>query len=114
MCESIRFDVLLYAEIIKMAEEIIFLGTENVLSTLLFYIIYRTSKERKYKKPMTSYKFVRNFINELKIDFLELRIRPSTSLWDNSLNNKLYIPNVGERKRGYIVCSDRKITGGRR
>lgn len=63
---------------------------------------------------MTSYKFVRNLINELKIDFLELRIRPSTSLSDKRLNNKLYIPNVGERKRGYIVCSDRKITGGRR
>lgn len=46
---------------------------------------------------MTYYKFIKIFINQLKSDFRESKIRPSTSSSNNRLN-KLHIPNVEERK----------------
>uniref|UniRef100_A0A1A9V532 F-box domain-containing protein n=1 Tax=Glossina austeni TaxID=7395 RepID=A0A1A9V532_GLOAU len=54
---------------------------------------------------------------KLRGDFRESRSRPSTSLSDNRPNNKLHVPNVGEKKTGNgncIVYSDRKTPGGRR
>lgn len=56
---------------------------------------------------MTYYKFIKIFINQLKSDFRESKIRPSTSSSNNRLN-KLHIPNMEERKQNNIVLSDRK------
>lgn len=63
---------------------------------------------------MRHYKFVKSLINQLRGNFRELKTYPLTSLSDNRLNNKLHIPNVGEKKLNCIVCSDRKTPGGRR
>lgn len=62
---------------------------------------------------MTHYKFVKSPINQLRGNFRELRTYSLTSLSDNRLNNKLHIPNVGEKKLDCIVCSDRKTPGGK-
>lgn len=54
---------------------------------------------------MKNQKFVKNLVKQLRGDFREpRRICPSTSLSDNRLNNKLHIPNMGERKRD-LYCS---------
>lgn len=84
------------------------------MSVINSFILYRISEEGKQQKPMTHHKFVKSLVKQLRGDFRESRSRPSTSLSDNRLNNKLHIPNVGERKRDCIVCSDRKTPGGRR
>ena len=72
------------------------------------YIIYRISKQTNNETPMTHHKFVKALIDQLRGDFRDSRTRPSTSSADNRLENKLHIPDVGQRKRDCIVCSDRK------
>lgn len=78
------------------------------------YIMYRIEKQTSNETPMTHHKFVKTLVDQLKGDFRVSRTRPSTSSADNRLNNKLHIPDVGQRKRDCIVCSNRKTPGGRR
>lgn len=78
------------------------------------YIMYRIEKQTNNETPMTHHKFVKTLVDQLKGDFRVSKTRPSTSSADNRLNNKLHIPDVGQRKRDCIVCSNRKTPGGRR
>ena len=78
------------------------------------YMNYQTLEERKSKKPITHYRFVKSLINQLRGDFHESRTRPSTSWSNNRLNNKQHICYVTGRKRDCIACSYRKTPSGRR
>ncbi|CAK9810844.1 PiggyBac transposable element-derived protein 4 [Anthophora plagiata] len=97
---------------LKWWRKLFFWGLE--MCVINSYIIYRISEETKNQKPMTHYKFVKALIDQLRGDFRESRMRPSTSSAENRLDNKLHIPDVRQRKRDCIVCSDRKTPGGRR
>ncbi|XP_047361946.1 piggyBac transposable element-derived protein 4-like [Vespa velutina] len=97
---------------LKWWRKLFFWGLE--MCVINSYIIYRISKQTNNETPMTHHKFVKVLIDQLRGDFRESRTRPSTSSADNRLENKLHIPDVGQRKRDCIVCSDRKTPGGRR
>ncbi|XP_017792479.1 PREDICTED: piggyBac transposable element-derived protein 4-like, partial [Habropoda laboriosa] len=97
---------------LKWWRKLFFWGLE--MCVINSYIMYRISKQTNNETPMTHHKFVKTLIDQLRGDFRVSRTRPSTSFEDTRLDNKLHIPDVGQRKRDCIVCSNRKTPGGRR
>lgn len=83
------------------------------------YILYKESLRKEGKIPMTHLTFVRKLVDQLVGNFRDgctSRGRPSTSDKEERLNGKLHIlrRNEGGRSKDCLVCSNRKIKGGRR
>lgn len=58
---------------------------------------------------MTYYKFIKFLIDHFKHDFRRSQIRPSKSLSEKRLNNKLHILDVEGKKQDCIVYSLREM-----
>ncbi|XP_017778000.1 PREDICTED: piggyBac transposable element-derived protein 4-like [Nicrophorus vespilloides] len=81
------------------------------------YILYKVTQQREDKKPMAHLKFVRRLVDQLVEDFRDGSInKPSTSGTAERLNGLLHLirRNDEGKSKDCVVCSNRKIKGGRR
>uniref|UniRef100_A0A0N5C179 DDE_Tnp_1_7 domain-containing protein n=1 Tax=Strongyloides papillosus TaxID=174720 RepID=A0A0N5C179_STREA len=102
----------------KWWRKIFFWGLE--VFTINSYILYKVSTRRENRTPMSHFMFVRKLVEQLVGDFRDGASskpgRPSTSDKEERLNGKLHILRHCEdvKSKDCIVCSNRKIRGGRR
>ncbi|XP_053977063.1 piggyBac transposable element-derived protein 4-like [Hylaeus volcanicus] len=83
------------------------------------YILYKESLRTEGKTPMAHLIFLRKLVDQLVGSFRDgctSRGRPSTSDKEERLNGKLHIlrRNDRGRSRDCLVCSNRRVKGGRR